>query len=683
MEVSQRKASWYFLSLVVLSYLAAWFTGGAMGTNNWSFSHWQYLPASIIGSWIVIFVASSMIFSLVPIVTERGFSSQWKVRLGLGLLLISFYFFRFDSFLFGDGNLKVNQTAIEQYSFGAWYEYGVIWSVRILGTLWEQAGFLFDGMIDYRVRLTAGVYGWQTFAFTCSLVSLIGAAKLAARLSQDRARQWMLFVILFFGPQTALYFGYIGVQTVIVPFTIWTALYAFKTLDEFTTNRLLMFWAIWVVGMVFHISMLYLLPAVVYVSLSSFLKTAQKQKMILAATIGVMIVMTAGVYYYARTDFGFSQYLLYFNGQNPHSDYGLLSGRHLGDVAQALFLLAPQAILLLYFLLGRREPAIDKTTYAFGFMAIAGIIVFFISNPVAGMPLDLLKFSAYLTPLSLLLAELVNRKMISPTGRSVQVGFLTAFCLLGPFSYLPLYTNIAYADGYVTEYLEDHPSYYGAGIIAFRDAYFYRNEFDKADQWEWQLPIKSQEHLNFRGCTDLIAAERNSEALSVLATIVIQNPYWTEPRQTIASVQLALNRAQLAKPQIDTCLMLQPYNPDHHIYLYRYYQATGRSTEVEKGIAELLILFPENTTILTDQMILYQRSARPQEADSLADLILRTDSSLAFPYAIKGLIAEGRYDTANAIRYYEAFVGKSPETESELPVFRKRLNNLVVQQNSQ
>lgn len=683
MEVSQRKASWYFLLLIVLLYVAAKFFGGGIGENNWSFVHWQYMPASVIGLWMVTFIACALSFSLVPIVTERGFSSRWKVRLGLGLLLISFYFFRFDSFLFGDGNLRISQTAIEEYTVSRWFEYGTIWSARIFGAIWEQAGFLFEGMNNYRMKLTAGAYGWQTFSLICSIASLVGAAKLAAELNQNRARQWVLFVILFFGPQTALYFGYIGVETVIVPFTIWAALFAYKLLDVFTTNRLLIFWAVWIVGLLFHISMLYLLPAVVYVSLSSFFSSPRKQKQVLITSMVVMIVLTAGVYYYTLTDFGFSQYILYFSGQNPHSDYGLFSGRHLGDVAQAVFLLAPQTILLGYLLLGRREHALDRRTYAFGFMAIGGITLFFIINPVGSMPVDLLRFSAYLTPLSLLLADLVNRKLISATGRSVQVGFLTAFCLLSPFSYLPLYTHIDYADGYLSEYLEKYPSYFGAGIIAFRDSYFYRNEFEKADQWEWQLPIKSQEHLNFRGCTNLVSVGRYSEALTVLADIVIQYPYWVEPRQMIATVQLQLGRPHLAKPQIDTCLMLQPYEPSHHINLYRYYQGAGRSSEVERCIAESLELFPKNATILIDQMILYQRSGRPHAADSLADMIIKIDSSEAFPYAIKGLVAEGDDDTANAIKHYEIFIQKSLDTEPELASFRKRLNNLVVGQDSQ
>ena len=103
---------------------------------------------------------------------------------------------------------------------------------------------------------------------------------------------------------------------------------------------------------------------------------------------------------------------------------------------------------------------------------------------------------------------------------------------------------------------------------------------------------------------------------------------------------------------------------------------------MERSIAESLELFPKNATILIDQMILYQRSGRPHAADSLADMIIKIDSSEAFPYAIKGLVAEGDDDTANAIKHYEIFIQKSLDTEPELASFRKRLNNLVVGQDS-
>ena len=66
-----------------------------------------------------------------------------------------------------------------------------------------------------------------------------------------------------------------------------------------------------------------------------------------------------------------------------------------------------------------------------------------------------------------------------------------------------MYIWIGRAGDYTQAYFARHDAYQRTGVLAFRDAYFVRGDYDKANAWEADLPVKSPDFLNLRGCSDL------------------------------------------------------------------------------------------------------------------------------------------------------------------------------------
>jgi len=302
------------------------------------------------------------------------------------------------------------------------------------------------------------------------------------------------------------------------------------------------------------------------------------------------------------------------------------------------------------------------------------VTVVLILDPVYNIVLDYPRLTAYLFPISLALAVLVTRQKNQGHNRLLAV--LATVCLMLPLSYLPNYVRIAKADPYVTDYLEKHDSFYLDGCLAFRDAYFYRKELDEANAWEWKLPSKSPDYLNLEGVKALATQGEEVEALRTLYKIIAKNPYWSEARAVFVSIQMKPGRYALAKPQIDTCLMLEPYRKEYLMNLYRYYRDIRSYPQALMSIKKVLKIFPGDYELKTDLMIVYYRSGAPQTADSLADVLLAADSTLPYPYLIKGLIAERRNERQAAISLIKKFIALAPN-EPDTPAIQERLNELI------
>jgi len=111
------------------------------------------------------------------------------------------------------------------------------------------------------------------------------------------------------------------------------------------------------------------------------------------------------------------------------------------------------------------------------------------------------------------------------------------------------------------------------------------------------------------------------------------------------------------------------------VNLYRYYRDVQSYPQALDGIKRTLQVYPQDDDIKTDLMIVYYRSGAFQTADSLADALLTADSTLPYPYLIKGLIAERQKNPQTAISLYEKFIALAPD-EPDTPAIKEQLNKL-------
>lgn len=669
MTTGERTGTLGAMAGVLVLFLFGRFFGPGLFFNNWSFTHWQYLPWYYGPLWIV-----SLAIACVAAYRYADRMARWfvrrRVRWAAGIaLLVIFWLMRFDSFVFGGANAQIGAISHAERLGGVviyrWFAFGVTLVADQFHTVLTSLG----------VEITrAGVLVWQVFAFAATALSIPAAWRVSSALSVDYSRRVWLFALVFFGPQTLLYFGYIGHGPIIVAFSLWVGARALEAMVSTDRRTLVLMWLTLAIAVVFHVSLAYLLPAAVYVSLH-VLSNGRRQFVWISVGIGTLGLLVAALYVYAGRSLEAAAQILMIDSKKPLSDYGAFSLRHIGDFAQVLFLSAPLVIVFKWMAVRRvREFFLSPVAVTGWLMAAGGTVLVFTLDPVNSIPLDLPRFVAYLGGIGIAIAALAGGTFAhSVTTRTLAA--LAAASILLPISYLPIYTSLARAEHYVEPYVESRRTYYQPAAIAFRDTHFYRRAFDAATGWEQRLSTQSESFMHLQGCLYLAAGGRGDEAIPRLYQLIAGHPYWWEPRAALARTQLSLGRPDLAGPQIDTALMLEPFNREPLVLQYEYYRNLGRVDSALYALEFARDYFPADTFIATDHMLLRLRAGEYAVADSLAEDRLSRDSAHAHAWYVKGVLADRAGKVTPAINYYNRFLEIGPADPDTVRV-RRRMETL-------
>ncbi len=658
------------LFATVVLFVAGRIAGENLMQNNWSFTHWDHFPyAYLVGWWIGAALLAFALGRFLPAIA--AFLESRRNTFGAGFLLLAlFWVFQFDSFLYGGGNVELARVAQEADVILPWYAYGSTLIVWLLNVFWS----LFD--LHYNL---AGVLAWKTMTFAAGAFAVVGAWKIAGLLTEDPTRRLGLFLILFFGPQFLLYLGFVGVAPVIAAVAVWTAWGITRLVHQPGAKNVAVLWGIVVLGVVLHASCLFLVPGAVVATIGSlgFVRDRESVLPVVAgglalAAIAVALYIVADGYLLLRS------YLLPIDGKPPHADYGLFSWRHMSDMLQTIFLLFPLGLAALLVLLRRVRWVLAHALPSSALLLfLGGVGALTVMDPVHSIVLDLPRLAAYLAPGAFLLAILVGDRKTENNISPAVIGLLAALSLVLPLSYLPAYTRIATAERYTTPYLDRHNAYYRTAGLAFRDAYFYRKELDEANRWDQDYDRKSPDYLNLSGITEFATGDRLDIALPSLNKLIARNPYWAEPRALYAKYMMEQGKYASAKPALDTALFLEPYNPAHHSNLYAWYRDQNRFDTALMIIEHAAQLFPNNKEIYTDLMIINYRTGRHDVAAALAEEIIEKYPTQAYPWVIKGFLAEKAGNLADAQKYFERFAGMAPDAP-EAPQIRKRANDIYL-----
>jgi tetratricopeptide (TPR) repeat protein len=664
-ENNQHRAGIFVLIGIALLFLIGRLFGSAIFYNNWSFIPWTTLPIWWPIVWSVVAIVLVYLAIKRPEVIEALTSTPGRIWSALGIFVGLLVIFHVDSFVWAGGNLKVAQISQVLKIIPRWFEFGTIHVVGSLHAIGELAGLKGD---------TAGVLGWRIFSYGCAILSLLAAFRLSGLLTKDRGRRLWLFIVLTFGPQVLLAFGYIGVEAVIVPVTFWFTVWAVRSVQAGGVTNLAAMWGVILVGVVMHISAAYLIPMAFFVTLRRMrLKTS-------VAAIGAIVLLVGGVvyvYFRASNDFGMAHQFLFLSGKSPFPLYGVLSAQHIGDLLQVLFLTAPFFFLSI-FLAGWRWRSFvrNDTAVAIGLLTLSGITVVVIVDPINSPVLDLPRLAAYLTPLAVFTGVVLADKATGFVPRARLLRLVAVGAILVPLSYLPSYLKLAEAEDWATAYFEKRPWFYRDGSLAFRDASFFIGDFDRANEWEQGMTSRSSETINMRGVQDLIMSDRYPEAINILHQIKAYDPYWLEPRDVLARLYMAMGRHQLAVPEIDTIIMINPYRREGWRDRYQYYRDTRNYAAAAQTTLRALELFPGDTDFRIDQMLSHHLAGAYAVADSLATTLIDEDATLAFPYLVKGMQADGRNNATGALSNYRRFLKLAPD-EPEAAQIRARVTELT------
>jgi len=659
------------LLIVVLGlFVVARFVGPYLGADFWAFQHWAHTSTLFEVAWLILFVALTWLAWSGQDRIGNWFRTPVSVIVPLVVLVTLFWLFRFDTFLYGGGNIQVGRIAKLEQVGGVviyrWYEFGATALAH-----WLYLGLRAIGL---------GANAWRLLTYVSTLLSLLASVQIARLISPDRVRRVFTFLIVFFGGQALLYFGYIGIAPIAVPVALWFAYLVCRI--ERNASRLtpvVWLWSLQLLGILLHVSLVYLLPATIYVTVASVIDTPRARRLGVIAGGITFFVLLAVLYLQAGQSMALGQRILFLEGKPPFYDYGLMSLRRLGDLLQLLFMTVPTVVvaLWLYFRYAR-TPASPRVVTAAGFMSLGGLAAMALFDPTNGIVLDLPRLLAYLTPFGFLIAVIFNG-LDAPTGAGKRLQLLpltAAAAVMLPVSYLPAYIDVEMADPYVDSYLAEHDGYYKHACFAFRDAYFYVEDYDKATTWEQAAESKSPDRINLTGSAYLMAGNDHSEAIRTLSQMISRDRYWAEPRSLLARSYMAQGRYAAALPQIDTALMLEPYARQHYINAYECYRDMQRFDLALEKIHEALALYPGDTFMVTDLMLVNFRAQNYQTADSIATALLADNPTHAYGYFVKGALADQAGNVVIARRNYQRFLelaGDNPD----VPAVQHRLRQLT------
>lgn len=665
--MSAGKSNRFVVVAVVAMTLAAIglnLAGWAGWHQLWVLKAWQYTPIWYLVVWGCLSAGLILFIWKNSSSVARAIEAPRATGIAIVGIVAIIALFHFDSFVAGGGNLRIAQIAQSEHVVVHWYEFGTIGITTLLFKTLSLLGVASN---------TAGVWAWRVFSFGLGLLSLLGAARLARLIGGTRQTDIAALVIIVFGGPLLMFLGYVGMEPLIVAATIWFSVAAWQYISSRTVLNFAALWGVIAVVCVMHIQCAFLIAPGVCVTVAALLKSKSNWK-IGGAVGGTLALGSAALLHkIASSSPGLAQYLILPGGKLPMVDYTLFSTSAVMDNMQVTLAVAPLALLILWLVFVRLQTLNDKV-FAITIMiaVISGRVLIRVLDPINGIVLDFPRLTAYLAPLAIGLAFCLHRvlqlKKVTPRFYLM----CAAITVVMPLSIVPTFTKIEWTDPLAKGLAEKTDFYYRRTGLSFRDAYFYRKQLDRANAWEWSLPVKSPDFLNMRGCSDLVANNQVQDALVSLYRLVGRQPYWAEPRALLAAVLLNQGRIADAKFQIDTCSMLDPDVKSHKINHYRYLQLTG-STDSAFVMAELAgKQFPSDNDIASDLLVYSFQLKKAELLDSLARVVLLRQPKAPSAHLVLARLADQKGLVDSARNEYTKFVQNAPANDPDIePAIRR------------
>ncbi len=649
------------LTVTFLLYLVARILGAFLLKENWSFSHifhipvWYYIiPVTVCASlWYTIRNENRLL--------ENILNNRLQTILLSAFFLLLFIVFQSDSFLYGGGNYKINQIAQVDRIMYQFYEFGTV----LLVSLFYKLLALFN--MDNN---SAGVVAWKLFSYLGVALTFVASVLLSKIISEDNKNRFLIFLVIFFGPQTISYFGFVGNTTFITASIYFFIYYGLAFEKEKSIKTLALLWAITLISISMHISLLLLVPPLLFVTYKKFIP---KKNIAFILGINSYLLLLVAVYWVTSSDFAFMKQILFLESHNMHARYALFSLKHITDFLQLLLLVIPQILIVKYlFFIDVKNNLKSYKYQLITIVVLSATTLAFILEPTHSIILDSPLLAVYLSPIAIFLALLIANS------RS-NLRHAVLFSLFVPLLTLPSYTHIDIAEKQIETYLEHNHHQFVELATSLQDSYFYQGEIDKANYWYTNLPKFSRDFLDLTAAGEYGYAKMYPEAMKLLYQLKTKAPFWGEPHFQIASLLIQQRSFKIARAEIDTCLILSPYANEYLKIDYVYYRELGDFNKMKEKVLYALTIFPNDYNIKTDLVVAYYRLRDLKNADAIAIEVIQNDPTQAFAYLIRGFIAEIQKQPANAIEFFTRYIQLAPD-EPETPNIRKRVNNLILEQ---
>jgi tetratricopeptide (TPR) repeat protein len=671
------------LNIIALFLIAAtfiiFFLGEKLVHINWGINQIGLLPSFLPYLWIflvilfIIWIRDKPLNSVLP---DRigeflwGRNSVRKKIIFIMTALAIFVIFRFEAHLYGNGYIRVANFAQKSKPIFRWFEYGSTLLPYIFYWLFHSLG---------AAKETAAVWGYQIVSFLSGAAFLFVVFRISEIITERNDRRWIFLGLTSFSGLSLFFFGMVENYPILLPLGglyLYVSLLGHRHKDA---KHLYWLWIILILGLFLNIQFICTLPAAIYTTIIILFKNSKRSGSVgfmvsaLLAVTGVVIL-----YLLAGSDIAIRNMILLLSGKSPDTDYGLFDTHHLADIINLLFLLAPLFMIFpAAIIAGFGNLKRDSFFITLGLMVLSQLTYLFILDPKNGMAREIDQYGFLLIGLIFwggysIIAEGRGRRLSESITRWLVP---MAFLLIIPCWIVHLSPDKTAT--YLDQFLTYNESKYEQALLAFRDYNYMVGNFSEAENREQLIKSKAKGALESQLIDDLYYRGRTDESFAYAVQLVERYPYNAIYRMQLGNLLKHYKKYGEAEQQFDMAIALEPYR----IELYHFKGDLCRSMGAESRSFEVWMqaesFAPRDAIILTDLMGYYYRSGVYDKVDSLANLVISIDTTGAYPYMFKGLLAEKAGQLKAALDFYSKYIGLN-DGLPEVPQIRKRMNEITL-----
>ncbi len=570
----------------------------------WGCNQWGYFP-----DWVVP-VAAMVGLAVVPALLwwGRGGTHRSSTRIWLAgiswvtvfvpvALAASFYLFRSQIHLYGDGYLRLDTLAMVNPSLRI-SDFGATTVLKLLYRL----------MVD-SVNQPALV-AYQIASIGGGVIFVTAVVFLSRRLIEDRIDRMLFMLAVVTGGYALLFFGYVENYTLFVPAVGIYTLVGMRITG--TGRRRWLALPLVMLSMFLHVFGVILLPSLIYLLMSdSKLGRSFKD---LRWSVRVLVIVTTGLVlfiglYTLRSNSHFVRFSLLpiWTNQFTVDGYTMFSTRHLVDCLNLLIQLSPAILItgcLLPFFPIRRFLKEPRFLFLSVLLISSGCAVL-VFNPQLGMPRDWDMFGFVGIPLVVFGADLIlrARKHIS-NYRAIMVLVIALQVLaLVPRVATQLVPDVAIAHAENWGRTDSRKRLYI--YRAVQDYYRRSEQTAKASAMarDWKAQFIEVQLLD-EG-KQLLNNGQYEEAAARLTRAIKHNPMLSPAYQHLGSCMLSLNRLDSALALFQIADGFNPGNPGILNELGVVYASQGKIEKAERCWRDILQISPHDSEAALNLLRLY------------------------------------------------------------------------------
>ncbi len=581
-----------------------------------------------------------------------------------------FFYFRFEAHLYGNGYIRIGNFAQKSQPLFHWYEFGS----TLIPYLFYQIITLFG-----ITKLAASVWAYQLLSVLSGGIFLLFSIKISDQLYENYHDKITSLFMLMLSGLIMMFFGLVENYPILLAVGSLFIYLLVLTLKSSNKKYLYYLWTLSLIGVVINFQLITFIPPMLYLTVKSFIKREKTGNLIgLIAAFGSILLGVIILYISASKNMGLEYLILLWSGKSPEAYYSLFSLVHLTDLFNLVFLFVPLFLIFIFaVLIGFKKLLKDNLFIILTVLVFAQTVYLFIIDPKNGMIRDIPQYSFLLFGYLLLgsYSLLKSRGGIN-LSQSIVMGLCpVAFVLMLPG--LILHLSPLKTEESINKYLKYNESKYQTGLIALRDYYFASGDMDKANYYDQLVEKKGPGLLQSRLVSDLFAHGRYTESFDYANQLVERYPYNYLYRIHRANLLKFYKSFGEAKSELDTAIILAPYNAEPYHFLAEYYREQKQEQQCLDILNKVVSFAPDNAIILIDLTAYYYRSGLFDRADSLSKTVMAIDSMAPYAYMYQGLIADNQKRYGKAMEFYAKFIELNDKLP-EVSYIRKRQNEIYL-----